>query len=88
MRALFFRSEPCEAFALRAQITAFSRVHRKKLPHGGVSRRLFSLEGIHGSSSRIAKSIGPSALPVPDDDHGMKRSEIRQRRPPYPQKAV
>jgi hypothetical protein len=41
---------------------------------------LFSLEGIHGSVSRTAKSIGPSAGPVPDDDRSMKHTEIRQRK--------
>jgi hypothetical protein len=53
-------------------------------PTEGV-QRAFSLEGIHGSSSRTAKSIGPSPLPVPDDDCTIKHTGIRQYTPPNPQ---
>ncbi len=63
----FFRRQPSGALTVRAQIIAFSRVPRNKRPKEGF-KRAFSLEGIHAGSSRTAKSIGPSALPGPDDD--------------------
>ncbi len=40
-------------------------VHLEPLPAGGSSKANCSLEDIHAGSSRIAKSIGPSPLPVP-----------------------
>ena len=73
MRTLFFRREPCETFALRAQINSIFACSSQETPARRGFKAASSLEGIHGSSSRMAKSIGPSARPVPDDDHGMKR---------------
>lgn len=58
--------------AARPDPSIFACSPQETPPRRGFTAAL-SLEGIHSSSCRTAKSIGLSALPVPDDDHGMKR---------------
>jgi hypothetical protein len=67
---LFFRRE---AFVLRAKITAFLRVRRKKRRRDWVSRRLFP-RSYPRQFVPYPKINRATVLSVPDDDHGMKRS--------------
>ena len=59
---VFFRRQPSGALAVRVKITAFSRVHRNKHDHGGVSKRLFP------------SKVSTAGRPVPQNPSGHPHS--------------